>query len=249
MLSNSANAPPNASFSGESLRPGALSGSAASNSEHENETESRIDEVGEIEVARHAFGAASGEKAVTCWCQTKPFDPASAARRETKLEMDSLVGCKAHRHRLSPKRFRVPFIEVFIEWRQESIARFLLHKGRVAAHTKPGFDTGAHKPRPDSSLMIAAVALDSIARFIWPKATSPLGVNSEASTTSTTARAGSSSRRQRDKPPTAKIWVWTQAGVQNAVLVVTVDYTKRQRRTSFQNLDRKDCRPESNKAC
>jgi hypothetical protein len=175
MLSNSANAPPNASFSGESLRPGALSGSAASNSEHENETESRIDEVGEIEVARHAFGAASGEKAVTCWCQTKPFDPASAARRETKLEMDSLVGCKAHRHRLSPKRFRVPFIEVFIEWRQESIARFLLHKGRVAAHTKPGFDTGAHKPRPDSSLMIAAVALDSIARFIWPKATQPFG--------------------------------------------------------------------------
>jgi hypothetical protein len=42
------------------------------------------------------------------------------------------------------------FIEVFIEWLQRCVARFLLHKGRVAAHTKPGFDTGAHKPRPDS---------------------------------------------------------------------------------------------------
>jgi hypothetical protein len=117
------------------------------------------------------------------------------------------------------------FIEVFIEWRQESVARFLLHKGRVAAHTKPGFDTGAHKPRPDSSLMIAAVALDSIARFIWPKTTQPFG-SQQRSFDDIHDGESRFLFEETEGQADGENLVWTQARVQGAALMIAVNHIK-----------------------
>jgi hypothetical protein len=121
------------------------------------------------------------------------------------------------------------FIEVFIEWGQESVAHFLLRKGRVAAHTKPGFDKGAHKPRPDSSLMIAAVAASlvtgAIARFVWRQTTQTFG-SQQRSFDDIHDGESRFLFEETEGQADGENLVWTQARVQGAALMIAVNHIK-----------------------
>ena len=122
-------------------------------------------------------------------------------------------------------------VQMLIEWRKKSGARFFFRFGRGAAHAHPCFDECADQPRPDGALMINAIASRepprSAARNPVRQARAsadPTGVSKSISTASTTRRAFSCDNSMSGSPPTAKIWFGRNVRSTVPGLMIAIDH-------------------------